>query len=78
VDRYRAGLGQLEEIFEGVGIRAPTQPQTEAARSRVTWTPAGTSPSSERVQVTRQTHVAGEARGPEGGGTLSSEVAALA
>ncbi|KAK4196399.1 hypothetical protein QBC40DRAFT_183610 [Triangularia verruculosa] len=29
VDRYRAGSGQLEEIFEGVGIRAPTQPHTE-------------------------------------------------
>ncbi|KAI1313153.1 kinase-like domain-containing protein [Xylaria venustula] len=44
VDRYRAGSGQLEEIFEGVGIRAPTQPQTEAQ------TPV----DSENVQLVRR------------------------
>lgn len=30
VDRYRAGSDQLEELLEGVGIRAPTQLHTEA------------------------------------------------
>ncbi len=43
VDRYRAGSGELDEIFEGIGIRAPTQLQTAAQ-----------TPDSENVQLTRE------------------------